>query len=210
MRPSLIASLLSFSLAAGISACVTVNVTFPESAVQQASDDFVNDLYETKGRTKVAKPAPASEEPKAGEKAPEKAEEKPTSFLHGLLISEAFAEFSVHADTPKAKAIKDKIREKVPEIKAKKKAGLIGEAKNGYLKVRGDEALQPIEKKKLEAFVDEENDLRKDLYKEVLKANHMGRSDLAKVEESFSRSFQRVSPSGTWIEDAKGNWTKKD
>src|SRR3954470_20952661 len=52
-----IACLLSFSFAA----CVTVNVNFPESAVQKATDDYVRDLYRAKEKGKPAAPAAKKE-----------------------------------------------------------------------------------------------------------------------------------------------------
>lgn len=185
--------------------CVTVNVNFPESAVQQATDDYVNSLYGEK-RTPRTKSAP--QEPDK-DVTPPPAEDKPTSFFE--LIPSAYAlDFSVHTDSPKAKTIFERLKSKIPELRARKKDGILGESKNGYLRIRDEKSLQPLEKKKLQNFVDEENNLRNDLYKEVLNYNQMNKNDLDKVEESFARSFQRVSPTGTWVEDNSGKWSRKE
>src|SRR5579872_4764189 len=48
-----IGKILAITIATLVTSCITVNVNFPESAVQRAADDFVQDLYKGTDGTDV-------------------------------------------------------------------------------------------------------------------------------------------------------------
>lgn len=203
------ATALWFALAlASAGACVTVNVNFPEATVQNATDDYVRDLYRAKekGRTTPAAPdAPA----------------KPTSLhqmlrgldaLQGLMIAQAqAAEAIFKTQSDKARALGSQLAAQVGQVIEKKRSGVLGENNDGMLTLDhpGTQAMKPLMLKAIQPTVDKENELRKQLYEEVLSINGMSKSRLKDIQKSFSHSFQNESPSGSWLQDADGKWSQK-
>ena len=172
------------------SACVTVNVNFPENAAQSATDDYVRDLYRTKEHGKTP---------------------PVTRFFHTFTwIAEAnAADGDFRVDTDKANKIKESLRARVDEILDQKKAGILGESMDGLLILKNPGALKSLLLKKTEKLVAAENKDRDELYEEVLNANKLPLTQIKKVARSFARSFQGESPSGTWIQAADESWSQK-
>ncbi|MFL5812795.1 MAG: DUF1318 domain-containing protein [Bdellovibrionia bacterium] len=177
-------------------ACVTVNVNFPENAVQKATDDYVRDLYRAKEKGK----APGSEQGTAPTS-------KLTSFFSSILIESAYAD-DFKVQSAKADEIKARLKSRLDDLISQKRSGNVGESNDGRLVVKAT-GLPPLLMKKVKTLVDEDNSDRMDLYKEVATLNGLGSSGVSTVQKSFARSFQSLSPSGTWVQDSDGNWTKK-
>jgi uncharacterized protein YdbL (DUF1318 family) len=188
--------------------CVTVNVNFPESAVQQATDEYVRDIYRTRGG-KNGKNQPGSEVTPAPTKS--EIEFRPLYQLaQSILISEAHAAEGVFkADTDKALEIKTRLSSRVSEVIAQKKAGVLGETNDGLLQLKGADKLKKLQTMKVEQVVSDENADRAALYEEIRKANGVAEGRLKDIQKSFARSFQAESPSGTWLQDADGKWAQK-
>jgi uncharacterized protein YdbL (DUF1318 family) len=187
-------------IALPLTSCVTVNVNFPESAVQKATDDYVRDLYRAKEKGKSPSPTP---------------EASKTSFLENfggsLLIAQAWAdaEGMFRVDTPKAGEISERLKSNLSEVIAQKRAGVLGETNDGMLKLKAPEKLKKLFIQKIEKLVADENKDRGELYAEVVRANNLGKNRLKDVQKSFARSFQAESPSGTWLQDSDGKWAQK-
>lgn len=202
--------LLGATFGASQVACVTVNVNFPESAVQEATDDYVKDLYRAK---------------KSGEglEGNSKADQSHLNLpwmkgVAGLIelsllrpeIAQAQGDLNFTVNSAKANAIKSELRSNVGEVIKLKKKGVLGETAEGTLVLRDDGSqLSKIQKKKAEKVIEKENQLRSDLYNEVVRSNGMSSGHLDKIRKSFSRSFSAESPSGTWIQSASGGWEQK-
>ncbi len=184
-KKQILAFLAIFSVFFALLACVTVNVNFPESAAQKATDDYVGELY----------------------KAKEKHTEKKSSMLFSL-IPEAWAgEFDV--DSKKALEIREKMASRLDDVIAQKSAGFLGEANDGMLSIHDKTKIKKLLLRKLQKLVQSENIDRKELYQEVLRSNHLTKNHLINVEQSFARSFKHVSPSGTWVQNDDGSWDQK-
>ncbi|MCM2277772.1 MAG: YdbL family protein [Oligoflexia bacterium] len=204
MKISRLATLLLSSViaAAGllpVTGCLTLNVnlSLPEAAVQRATDDFVRDLY----RAKEKDSAPAAKPVEAP---------KPAALrLEDLLLPTAHAADSLKLDSPKALELRDKLAANVEEIIAQKRAGVLGESNDGMLVLKDAGKLKPLLQKKVQKLVSDENALRVQFYDEVLKSNGLESARLQGIKESFGRSFQSQSPSGTWMQDAEGKWGQK-
>jgi uncharacterized protein YdbL (DUF1318 family) len=189
------ACLLSISL---LTACVTVNVNFPESTVQKATDDYVRDLYRAKEKTQPQAPAPG---PSAGPVA-----ERPWSFFPEALADEA-PNFRI--GTSRALNIKERLRSRVKDVIAQKSSGVLGETQDGLLVIKDKSKIKPLLQKKIEKLVSDENSDRQALYDEIVSANQLPTARRKDVALSFARSFQAESPSGTWVQSATGAWTRK-
>lgn len=202
---------------------MTVNVNFPESTVQKATDDYVKDLYKAKEKSRAGsdvsqgskKSAPPKPEPETGPGVGDGDPAKPSAgglpqswnldvFESYALAAEADLVFNVN--TPKASKIQEKLAAKLADVDAQKQAGNIGESNDGLLVLK---AAQPLLAKKLEPLIKDQNLHREDLYEEIQTANKMSSSRRADIRRSFARSFQKHSPAGTWIQDPSGNWSQK-
>lgn len=187
-----------------LSACLTlnVNVNFPESAVQQATDNYVHDLYKQKEKGRPAKKSTETEKGTANH-----------SQLSWSLMASAYADGpapSFQINSAKAVKIRERLAAWVGEVVAQKRTGVLGESADGKLIVRSPEKLKGLLSAKVNQVVTEENKLREELYNEVITSNQMSKERLVDVRKSFSHSFQAESPAGTWIEDAPGKWTQKE
>lgn len=182
---------------------MTVNVNFPESAVQKATDDYVRELYRAKK--------------KPGESQAEPAPAPTSSWLDFELIPSAQAndvpggalEFKV--DAPSTAKIRESMRTRLEEVLRYKREGILGESADGQLKIK-DQAKYQSKKllmKKIDQVIADENRDRERLYQEVLSINQLPPARMKNIQKSFSRSFQNESPSGTWVETQDGNWEQK-
>lgn len=184
--------ILTALVSLSVAACVTVNVHFPESAVQKETDSYVRDLYQIKPKTQ---PSPA---------------EKTTSYLDFLGISSALAADPIfHIDSPQAMAIKESMRSRVTEVLEQKRSGQLMEGTDGLLKLSPKASEKPLLRKKLESLVANENRDRESLYREVIGSNGLSEAQLPAVRRSFVRSFQSESPSGTYIQNESGSVSQK-
>lgn len=177
--------------------CVTVNVNFPESAVQKATDDYVRDIYRAKERSKSpnGEPSPAA---------------SPVTGAAWNLLAPAFADDEIFKmDSDRALAIKERLRGRVEEVINLKRSGALGETNDGKLVIKEGRNLKKLQAKKAEKVVADENRDRNELYDEILKINGLQAARLKSVQKSFSRSFQAESPSATWVESTDGKWAQK-
>lgn len=195
----------------GAQACVTVNVNFPEGAVQKQTDDYVKDLYRARERKNVA---PASVPTPSGpsSQAPKKKTAPLMSALETLVLPAFRAnaeDTSFNINTAEALNIKESLRSRVGDIIKYKKQGFIGETKDGMVRTQDSVNSKPVLKKLVDDLVATENNDRGRLYQEVMKSNQLAPSKESSLKSSFSRSFQNESPSGTWVQDSNGSWSQK-
>ena len=196
-------AVIAFTLACLSPACVTVNVNFPESTVQKETDSYVRDLYRSRTGGSSAKPTP--------EASPSVSPTGASLYLRSpgnLFFAEAFAQESFKIDSQKSREILDRMRTRVTEIIEFKRQGLLGETTDAAITLRGQK-LKPLQAKKLEKLVTEENKDREELYAEIVRSNGADKVQSTVVKKSFSRSFQAESPSGTWVEGADSTWSQK-
>lgn len=99
-----------------------------------------------------------------------------------------------------ADAITRSIKERLPQVDAMKREGLVGESNAGYLAPRGD--LSPEQQKILE----EENSDRRSLYEIV--ARRAG-TEVTVVEENRAKQIRERSPRGIWLQSPEGRWFQK-
>lgn len=180
-------------------ACVTVNVNFPESAVQKATDDYVRDLYRSKEKKSEPEAAPS-----------------PSASLYKSIHwvspwnQTAIADDEVFkVDTDKALTIRDKLAGRLADVIQFKRSGVLGESNDGMLVLKDGKKLKPILLKKVEKIVSDENKDREELYNEIVSANGMNKNRVKNVQKSFARSFQAESPSQSWVQDTEGKWAQK-
>lgn len=98
-----------------------------------------------------------------------------------------------------AESIKDRMRARLPIIKALKKRQIIGENNRGYLEFVGS-------RRERKDIVDAENSDRRKVYSAI--ARQQGAS-LEVVEKHRAVQIQQKAARGEWLQDARGRWYVK-
>src|SRR6185437_3539307 len=187
--------------AVALPGCVTVNVNIPDQDLQKASDDYVRELYEEKAKTK---PKPSPSPSVSASPALEKSDSS-WNFIPAAQADELHGRSSI-TRSAKLDALMQKMKSRIPETIPLKKAGILGESRDGKLVLKNRPA-QGL--KKAEALVEAMNQDRADVYKEVLAHNHFPKNSLPIIERNFAHAFQKHSPSGTWVQAQDGSWSQK-
>lgn len=182
-------------------------MNLPESAVQQASDDYVRELYKAKERGKTASPIPSVSPSRSPSHSPSPSPSNKSS-LDFNFISEAYAG-GLRTDSENSTKIKGRQASRLDELLAAKRAGVIGEGNDGFLVLKNIDPSKKLLQKKFDKIIADENEDRRELYLDILKINGITKSNLKTVEKSYAHSFQEYSPAGTWIQDDDGKWAQK-
>ncbi len=209
-----------------LTACafITVNVYFPEKDVKQAYKSLDDMLLKQGEKTAPSESAPAGEEPKAPEKAPEG---KPVSVLENNNIfaigiaRQAYAEEDISkklaeelSRMPEVQNAYADIRSKVPQLAALRDSGAIGEGNNGILVV--------LDKARLgnnQALVDSINNDRKTIIRAMAKTTlkltgqkETGATMRKMLEDqvkAFADTRREKAKPGWLIQLPDGRWVKK-
>ncbi len=187
---------LLVALATG--ACVTVNLYFPTAEVQQAADQIVQEVHE-------------------GGKPP--SSDGGTSFLHRaervlawMGPAEARAEerrADLEVSTPAIRALKQRLRDRYPQLLSLFRAGALGETNMGLVEARDTQALSLADRARLTRLVQAENVDRTELYREIARANNFPMEQVETIQKLFANSWRSQAQPQTWIQDDKGGWTRK-
>ncbi len=176
-------------------ACITVNIYFPEAAVQQAASEIVDEV-----RQQNAKDKPPAEPEK------KQMESRNTGFS---LVPAAFAQQETSVSTPTIRAIKDSMKQRFGALKPYYDGGNLGENNNGFVEVRDDGALSLKDKASLRDLVRDENSDRTKLYAEVAKALNIEASQIGRIQKIFAQSWINNAAPGWWVQKDNGEWAKK-
>jgi uncharacterized protein YdbL (DUF1318 family) len=175
-----------------LGACVTVNVNFPEGAVQKAADDYVHELYKAKEKGSGGTTPGAT---------------KKSSLLDIILPSAMAQEGSlIPRDHPEVKPIFERQVGRLGKIDDFKKKGFVGEGKDGQLVLR---SVPDLMKSKVQDEVEKENKDRSQLLKVLTKINSLGDESLSVFQNKLKDAYRTPSPSGTWVEGSDGSWSRK-
>ena len=193
-----------------ISACVTVNVYFPESAAQRAADIFIRDVYGEDADAEKQNSA----QPSAVPDAPQSLRGLGAGFVKGLaaigdfLLSPAQAQApDINIQTPAINRLKDTMAARHQKLKAGYAGGAIGMATTGLLVLRDAKAIPLKQRNQIKQLVVQENNDRNRLYKEIAKAN--GHPEWEKeIRAIFARRWVGNAPAGWWYESG-GAWQQK-
>ncbi|MBW1974768.1 MAG: YdbL family protein [Deltaproteobacteria bacterium] len=178
--------------------CVTINIYFPAEEVRKTAEEIVGEV----------RGAPENN------KTDEKHIKEPQSFrfLPGkssLFVSIAYAQREVNVSNAAIRAIKERMKKRLPMLKPYFNSGNIGEGSDGYLHVRSFIGLDFKAKARLKKLVKAENDDRRALYREIARALKIDSSQIGRVASIFAQEWQKSAPSGWWIEIKPGKWIRK-
>lgn len=188
-------SLLAIGLVMSLSACVTINVYFPEAAAERAADRFIQDVIGENGRNDGQGAVPPTSS---------------TWHWSDLFIARAHAQTpNINIDTPQIQAIKARMAERHRNHLADWfSAGAIGLSNNGLVEIRDRAAVPLAERRNLERVVGEENADRNAVYREIAIAN--GQPDWeADIRQTFARQWIANAREGWYYQRGDGSWTQK-
>lgn len=200
----LIKQTIYYSLVFFTISCVTINIYFPATAVGEAADKIVEEVWGEKG-----KPAKEGTEKKEG--APQSRIEDKFRFTLSLLGPEdAFAqEADINVTTPAIRALKQSIKERSEAIKPFMDRGNVGISNDGLLVLRSGEGLNLKEKANLNRLLSAENKDREALYAEIAKANNFSSDRIPDIKKIFARSWVENAREGWWVQNENGEWRRK-
>lgn len=177
-------------------ACVTINVYFPEAAAERAADRFIQDVLGEQG----AAPLPEG----GGDSA------STGGRLLSFFIASAHAQqANININTPQINAIKQRMADRHrSHLEAWYEAGAIGLDNRGLVSIRDQSAVPMADRRNLQRIVNEENNDRNAVYREIAIAN--GQPDWeSDIRDTFARQWVNNARSGWQYQDARGNWQTK-
>lgn len=181
-----------------LTACVTVNIYFPEAAVQHAADEIVEETWGEPG-TGGTKKTPQSGAFLGGKR-----------YAFAGFTRAAFAqEADINISNPAIRGLKESIKKRSESIKPFMDKGNVGIRSDGLLVVRTTEGLSLKERAEVQQLMEAENRDREALYAEIAKANNFPQGRVADIKRIFAKSWIDQARSGWWIQDQQGNWRKK-
>ena len=179
-----------FSLFVLIFACVTINIYFPEAAVQKTAEEIVDEVRKSEEEGKKKQEMDIVQ----------------TSFS---LFPTAYAQEEERVSSPKIRALKESLKEKEPLLRPFFDQGNIGEANDGFIQIRSEDNLSLKEKADVRRLAKDVNGNRESLYAEVAKALSIEESQIPRIQKIFAKSWIENSRLGWWIQNDDGDWIRK-
>lgn len=202
-RRSVRASLLAAAAIAALTACVTVNVYFPEAAIKDLSKQIEEQVQKKAAQSNPPAPSPSPE--------PEK--QPSASLLDNLLgVAPAYAAevAAPEVSSPAIRKIIDSRAARVADLDRYKAQGVIGENNQGLVEPRALETLPDLKARaEVQRLVKAENADREELYKEIAAAKGVDLAQITKIRETYASTLRDNAKTGDWIQLADGTWKKK-
>jgi uncharacterized protein YdbL (DUF1318 family) len=171
-------------------ACVTINIYFPEAAVQKTAEEIVDEVRKSEEEGKKKQEMDLVQ----------------TSFS---FIPAAYAQEEERVSTPKIRALKQALKDKEPLLGPLFDKGNIGEANDGFIQIRSEDSLSLKDKADLRRLTKEVNSDRESLYGEVAKALNIEESQIVRIQKIFAKSWIENSRPGWWVQNDDGEWIRK-
>ncbi len=171
-------------------ACVTINIYFPEAAVQKTAEEIVDEVRKSEEEGK-------------------KKQEKDIVQSSFSLIPAVYAQEEETVSTPKIRALKQALKDKEPLLQPFFNQGNIGEANDGFIQIRSEENLGLKEKADLRRLTKDVNSDRESLYREIAKALNIEESQVPRIQKIFAKRWIENSRPGWWIQKDDGEWIRK-
>ena len=164
-----------------IGACVTINIYFPAEKVESVAGEIVEDIR-----------GPQPEKPEAPEKKQQGYQEDRSLFA--FLVSTAWAEEVTTVSNPAIRELKNRMKNRYPQLKPWFASGVLKEGGDGYVIIAQTDSLSVRDKGTVRNLVGAENNDRKSLYLEVAKALNIDASQVDRVAGIFAKEWQKSAP----------------
>jgi len=204
---SRLAPLRFATIALFASACVTINVYFPEAAAEKAADRIINDVWGEPGAAPATQTTRDDDSQSSLTRHAQDVLLAAASNVLELLVPAAHAQADINISTPAVRQITASMESRHAKLKKYYNSGAIGLTQNGLVEVRDQNAIPLPERNTVRQLVAQENQDRNNLYREIASAN--GHPDWeADIRKTFAeRWIQRAAPG--WYYQQGGGWKKK-
>lgn len=178
-----------------LTACVTINVYFPEAEVQEAAGAFIEGVI-------GVDPSKAA--------APQKPDQGAGLFrVDFALISSAQAAADLSVETPAIKAIQQRMAERFSaSLVSLFDRGVLGLSNDGLIEIRDASSLKLAERATAKQWVADDNRDRAAVYRELALANGHAEWE-AEIRATFSRQWIEKARPGWYYQNAQGAWLQK-
>ncbi|OUD14262.1 YdbL family protein [Thioflexithrix psekupsensis] len=185
-----------------ITACVTINVYFPAAAAEKAADQIIDKVWGTD--------SPADKMPDSTFLTPEKSDLSPAYFsvLFHFFLQEAQASANIDISSPAIQVIQSRMSERHRNLEQFYDNGAIGLTADGFITVRDSKVVALKDRNNVNRWVNEENQDRTDLYREIARANGHPEWE-QEIRNVFAARWIERAKKGWWYQDNSGQWRQK-
>jgi uncharacterized protein YdbL (DUF1318 family) len=176
-----------------VAGCITVNIYFPAPEVRRAAEQIVE---ETWGEGAAAAATPATGD---------------SSWMHGLLVSTAYAQddVDINVSTAAIRTLKQQMKTRADQLKPYLDKGQVGITQDGMLAVRNLDGVPLRDQATVRRLVEAENSDRETLYQEIAKANNFGADRVPDIRKIFAETWIEKAEKGWPVQAAGGAWGTK-
>lgn len=115
---------------------------------------------------------------------------------------------NLDVDTPNIRALTETMQERHSKLAPYYQSGVVGWTKDGLVTVRDAQAIPVAERAKVQSLIQAENQDRKNLYREIARANQHPEWE-PEIQTTFAKRWTDKAKSGWWIQSPKGDWVQK-
>ena len=186
-------------------ACITINVHFPEKAIQDLSRDIEREVQRRAAEAPAASPAPAPTEEKSG---------SPSAQLFDALLgatpATAAGVAAPEVSSPAIQKIIASRAARVADLNRLKGLGAIGENREALVEPRDLAAIKDLSvRAEVARLVKAENADREELFREIAVAKGVDTSQLPKIRETYAVTLRENAQPGEWVQSPDGSWARK-
>lgn len=116
---------------------------------------------------------------------------------------------ALEMNTPAINEIYKRRKERGGKLSEHYSAGRLGDGNDGSVVIRSEDGLSLEQKQALRKLVGEENDDRRKLWGEIVKANESSQVKLEDVRRLWIGARRKMVPKGQWLQNDKGKWKQK-
>jgi uncharacterized protein YdbL (DUF1318 family) len=189
------------------SACVTINIYFPEAKAEQAIKAIVEDVL---GEEAVppGQDAPPGGAEKGSHQSPGATRLGLPNPLDWLIPPARAAEPDFTVESPEIRRIQAQMKSRQSELRPFFDSGAIGFDRDGLLEIRDPGAVSLRERNRLQQLVEAANGDRKALYEAIARANGHPEWE-SEIQAIFADQWVEEAPQGWWYRDDSGAWKQK-
>lgn len=199
--------LLAYPLMAlALTACVTINIYFPAAAAEEAARTIVRDVLKNE-QQESAPPAEGDDKQSAVQTAP-LALVAFGRMLEVLVPAAEAAQADIDINTSAIRAIRSSMQRRQSRLAPFYRSGAIGFDNRGSVSIRDLNAVSLGERNRLKKLVADENADRKQLYREIARANGHPEWE-PDVRETFAKVWRQEAPGGYWYQTPGGEWRQR-
>lgn len=185
-----------------LTACVTINIYFPEAAAEKVADEIIQEIQDSK-------PSNQSQSllaPQSHLSAWQVSLYQGVDQVIAVFISSAHAGANLSADSAEIRRIRAKMRTRFSLLKGFYTQGVIGIKADGLLTTKGSVSLK--DRNKVNKLIKAENADRANLYKAIAKANNHPEWT-NQIKSTFAVRWVGNAKSGWWYQTKGGSWKQK-